>query len=399
MNDLKGLPNDFDFQIYKCYEDLCNLDNQSLKIHYLSFGGIEGRIYKLPEGFTTKYYKKYNKDLKKLNDEQLIKHYINYGKNENRKYCKKSKMIEIPILPKNFIENALLNYKNGNKTTRNDIIIVIARYNEDISRFKIYNNNLMIYNKGNDDIHNEISQQNIKKVPNLGREAGTYCNFILDNYDNLPEYTIFLQGNPTDHVYMSDHTKTFELIDQIYNEPKNYKFKYISTHMEPFDLESVAHAGLGVYLTPIELGNPKDINELINDIDRWVNTHVPDQKERSNEVINQLRNLGLSHIWPWDFCRVLMKSIWYCTSGEAQIMRHEIVRDCFDYHKIKKLIDRPHGFSFGYGAMFIVHRDNILRYSKSYWQRLFDSLQELLPTAGWGCERLWGFLLGEGDFY
>lgn len=94
-----------------------------------------------------------------------------------------------------------------------------------------------------------------------------------------------------------------------------------------------------------------------------------------------------------------MKSAWYCTSGNAQKMRPLVTQYNFDYSKIKWLIDRPEGFSFGYGAIFIVHRDNVLKYSRVYWQRLFDSLQDLLPTAGWGCERLWGFLLGEGDYY
>lgn len=81
-----------------------------------------------------------------------------------------------------------------------------------------------------------------------------------------------------------------------------------------------------------------------------------------------------------------MNSVWYCTSGEAQTMRHDITRDCFDYSKIKWLFDRPEGFSFDYGAIFIAHRDNIRKYSRAYWQRLFDSLQELLPGAGWGCD-------------
>ena len=41
-------------------------------------------------------------------------------------------------------------------------------------------------------------------------------------------------------------------------------------------------------------------------------------------------------------------------------MRFEITRHNFDYSKIKWLIERPEGFSFGYGALFIVHKDNVL---------------------------------------
>lgn len=34
---------------------------------------------------------------------------------------------------------------------------------------------------------------------NVGREGHTYYNFIYNNYDNLPEYIVFLQGRPYDH--------------------------------------------------------------------------------------------------------------------------------------------------------------------------------------------------------
>jgi hypothetical protein len=34
---------------------------------------------------------------------------------------------------------------------------------------------------------------------NVGREGHTYYKHIYDNYDNLTDYIIFLQGNPFDH--------------------------------------------------------------------------------------------------------------------------------------------------------------------------------------------------------
>jgi hypothetical protein len=377
---MNNFPNDFNFDLYRLfYTDLRNYDNNFLRNHYIECGRKEGRHYKLPNDFTVESYKSLNNDLKHLNNNDLMIHYINNGIKEGRKYCNKNKKIE--------------------NSSKQNIIFVVARYNEDISNFAEYNNNLVVYNKGLDNISPSIDRSCIKNVPNLGREAGTYCNYILDNYDNLPDYMIFTQGNPCDHVAIFDPVTTFNKMKEIFYEDKNYKFKYISGHKEPVNLDSVAHIGLGVYLTPIELGNPKNIKELINDIHKWVSRVCPDQESRSNEIIDKLNNFGSSTIWPWEFNKMLMKSAWYCTSGEAQTMRHEITRDSFDYSKIKWLFDRPEGFSFGYGAIFIVHRDNILKYSKAYWQRLFDSLQEILPTSGWGCERLWGFLLGEGDFY
>jgi len=392
---MSDFPNDFSFDFYRLfYEDLRNYDNIFLKNHYLEFGKNEGRHYKLPDGFSVESYKALNNDLNHLNDNDLMIHYINSGIKEGRKY-KMDVNNENPIVRKKNTRT-----RNTNSLVpKKDIVFVVARYNEDISNFAEYNNNLVVYNKGNDDISQCIDRSCIIKVPNLGREAGTYCNYILDNYDNLPDYMIFTQGNPCDHIAIFDPVTSFNKLREIFYEEKNYKFKYISGHKEPVDLNSLAHIGLGVYVTPIELGNPKNINELIHDIQNWVRAKCPDQESRSNEVIDKLRNFGSSTIWPWEFNKMLMTSVWYCTSGEAQTMRHDVTRDCFDYSKIKWLFDRPEGFSFGYGAIFIVHRDNIRKYSRAYWQRLFDSLQELLPGAGWGCERLWGFLLGEGDFY
>jgi hypothetical protein len=68
--------------------------------------------------------------------------------------------------------------------------LVIARYKEDLGWEENYNS--IIYNKG-EFIPNAIS------LPNLGREGHTYMYHILSNYNNLDEYTVFLQGNPFDH--------------------------------------------------------------------------------------------------------------------------------------------------------------------------------------------------------
>jgi len=72
--------------------------------------------------------------------------------------------------------------------------IVVARYNENIEWCKQFSN-VKIYNKGEklENGYNEIF------LNNVGREGHTYYKHICDNYDNLEDYTIFLQGNPFDH--------------------------------------------------------------------------------------------------------------------------------------------------------------------------------------------------------
>jgi len=72
--------------------------------------------------------------------------------------------------------------------------IVVARYNENVEWTKQFKN-VIIYNKGTPltDDFNQIL------LNNVGREGHTYYKHIYDNYDNLAEYTVFLQGNPFDH--------------------------------------------------------------------------------------------------------------------------------------------------------------------------------------------------------
>ena len=74
------------------------------------------------------------------------------------------------------------------------VSIVVARYTENIEWTKEFPN-VIVYNKGEElnDGYNEIS------LPNVGREGHTYYKHIIDNYDNLADYTIFLQGSPFDH--------------------------------------------------------------------------------------------------------------------------------------------------------------------------------------------------------
>jgi hypothetical protein len=69
--------------------------------------------------------------------------------------------------------------------------LVISRYQEDLGWEENYDT--IIYNKGKS-IPSTIS------LPNVGREGHTYIYHILSNFENLDDYTVFLQGNPFDHT-------------------------------------------------------------------------------------------------------------------------------------------------------------------------------------------------------
>ncbi len=75
--------------------------------------------------------------------------------------------------------------------------LIIARYEEDISWLKAYKDfNIVIYNKGN-----IIKKKELKKIINLknvGRESHTWLYHIVNNYNNLDDINIFLQGKIDD---------------------------------------------------------------------------------------------------------------------------------------------------------------------------------------------------------
>lgn len=103
----------------------------------------------------------------------------------------------------------------GSRTIRiNPIVfnsdLVVARYNEDVAwlrpllaKSKSRSNTwrpfrIVVYNKGD---NLGIPKHQVIQLPNLGREAHTYLHHIITCWDQLAEYTIFIQGNPFDHCH------------------------------------------------------------------------------------------------------------------------------------------------------------------------------------------------------
>ena len=96
------------------------------------------------------------------------------------------------------------------------IRIIVARYNEPVIWCK-YFKNIIVYNKGKK-LDNGYNGYNEILLNNVGREQHTFFKHIYDNYDNLDDYNIFLQGYPFDH-YSNTMYKLKEIInDKEYNK-------------------------------------------------------------------------------------------------------------------------------------------------------------------------------------
>jgi hypothetical protein len=76
-----------------------------------------------------------------------------------------------------------------------DCVFVVARYQEDIRWLSPIMKECIIYNKGF-----PLHLENEVLLKNVGRESDTYLQFIIRNYENLPDVVVFTQGNIKDHI-------------------------------------------------------------------------------------------------------------------------------------------------------------------------------------------------------
>jgi hypothetical protein len=114
--------------------------------------------------------------------------------------------------------------------------IVVARYNENIEWSKTYEN-VIIYNKGEElvDCPNQIL------LTNVGREGHSYYTYIYNNYENLKDYTIFLQGDPFCH----SKNLIKDLNNYINNKNLDIGFEFLSDLITGCNLTGcIRHGGL-----------------------------------------------------------------------------------------------------------------------------------------------------------
>lgn len=77
---------------------------------------------------------------------------------------------------------------------KNNVEIVVARYNEDLSWINEYPFNqfeYIVYNKGDNNNFVKTNVKEIVRLPNVGRCDHTYLYHIVANYDNLSNIIVF----------------------------------------------------------------------------------------------------------------------------------------------------------------------------------------------------------------
>lgn len=81
---------------------------------------------------------------------------------------------------------------------KNNVEIVVARYNEDLYWLNEYPFNqfeYIVYNKGDNENFHKTNVKEIVELPNIGRCDHTYLYHIIKNYDNLSNVVVFFPGS------------------------------------------------------------------------------------------------------------------------------------------------------------------------------------------------------------
>jgi hypothetical protein len=124
-----------------------------------------------------------------------------------------------------------------------DVIIVIARYNEDLKwlkdkKFKNYK--CIIYNKGVNDTFYKPPKSKVIKLKNVGMCDHTYLHHIVTNYDDLNKITIFLPGSADLEYKM---TRVNKLLKEIKKRDKavflfNDEYNNVQKDLYSFTIDS-----------------------------------------------------------------------------------------------------------------------------------------------------------------
>jgi hypothetical protein len=239
--------------------------------------------------------------------------------------------------------------------------IVVARYNENLDWLMPYNDSVVVFNKG----ENNIPQfKNIKTLKNTGREGDTYLRYIINNYENLPDKITFLQGDSFSH-----NSTILYGID-------NYEK---TLHFQP----------LGIRWTSLPQIPPAMIIQEYQTITTYGLRYL---------VINvglNLEYLDRYYFEDKDLVNVQNDYLqYYKLTDENTIISHFLKRIGYPGFF-------PHILEYSWSALFSATKTNILKNSHLLYKNICHELTKDFPDGGpngYVLEKLWHLLLSDKKF-
>ena len=255
--------------------------------------------------------------------------------------------------------------------TLDDHIIIISRYNENIDwidqliDLNKWICNIVIFNKGEDDLL--ITRPDIVneyKMENIGREGDTYLQYIINNYDNLPDHIWFLQANPFDHSPDFIQLMSEDSIKGYNNSYQGLTYKYLNNIPTDIGKDNRFY-----------INNHRIINYFIDKVSQQtVDIHKFHDKEHERKVNEQKMKYNTDEF-----------------------------RCYYDYLCSKIGIKQPiyDIIGFTWSAMFYVSKNTIHNNEHSCYKHLHDVLLEYDSQGGnegYMLERFWDYLFTKRSY-
>lgn len=284
-----------------------------------------------------------------------------------KKYICKKTLIEYKQLYSSMIF-IKINIEDVFQNKIEDFKLIVARYNENINWTKTIQN-CLIYNKGKEDI---VSNHTIKLLENIGREGETYLNHIINNYDNLDDYTIFCQGDPFEHAptlvnILEKYSKNFNDF-----QPLSYQWKNIKNLDEQFISKNIE-------------GIPP---EKIKSESNYLN--FSDKDKIHIEYLNE----DFECIFPGKWTDAGFNECLIPRLKSKQKIKGTVFNWLKNrFSKFETFVNDDYIYiPFNYSALFGVKKENIHKHSKELYVELRKFLLED-SDHGYILERLWFYLL------
>jgi hypothetical protein len=237
---------------------------------------------------------------------------------------------------------------NTDKNT-NNIEIVVARYNEDLSwlhrePFNQYSN--VIYNKGKTSVHPFPMTRDVIELENKGREYASYLYHIIRNYNNLANLTVFLPGS-TDNCGKESKARRL-----VYEVEKHQDSVFIGTHY----------------------------NDIVKDLyyfylDSYAGTDI------RNDMHQKMTPAPIRPFGPWyidKFSYIITQKL--CHQGIVSISRRDVLRQPVSYYQ--SFLDE----------LLVCSNPEVGHYIERSWQAIFfraanplslTTIDEQSPHCNW----------------
>jgi hypothetical protein len=232
--------------------------------------------------------------------------------------------------------------------------IIVARFNENIDwidNIGSIANHCIIYNKGFS-LNKKYPIIDIPNIPIYAREGTSILKYIIDNYNDLPDYLFFIQADPFDHC--------FNFLDV---------FTYMIQNIEKLKPYQPMTFGWSIdkKIPPIE--------NILYDNRNYINDY---------KIYMQYSNYALQ---PLNYYDVGLQDILHKFKEYNKIDHDNIINFLYKRLNLTNKIN-PNYIIFNYGSMFGVKKQNILNNSLKFYIDL-NTFNEEHETHIFMLERMW----------